>query len=194
MTPVSRFPTASVARSAGNRELLAEYRRGDRGAAERLVERTYPGVYASLLRLCGDRDRAADLTQETYRKAWQSLDRFQGRSKVATWLYRIAYTTFLNHARAGSQIVPLEPEDAQAIPDPGPAQDQLIESSSGAQAARAAVLALPEKLRYTVTARYWADVPIREIARDVGVTPMAIRKRLEKALRLLAATLQETEQ
>jgi hypothetical protein len=56
--------------SAAERRLLEELKRGSREAAERLVEATYARVYGSLVRLCGDPDQAADLTQETYRKAW----------------------------------------------------------------------------------------------------------------------------
>ncbi len=63
------------------RRLLAAIRGGDRTAAEELVERTYSSVYASLFRLCGDGDLAADLTQETYRKAWEALSGFDGRSQ-----------------------------------------------------------------------------------------------------------------
>src|ERR1700680_1981368 len=59
--------------------LLAAMAAGDREAAERLVERTYRGVYGLLRRLCGDSDLAADLTQETYRKAWSSLSGVPGR-------------------------------------------------------------------------------------------------------------------
>jgi hypothetical protein len=70
------------------RWLLEELKRGSREAAERLVEATYARVYGSLVRLTGDADQAADLTQETYRKAWQSLGGFREASQVSTWLYK----------------------------------------------------------------------------------------------------------
>ena len=60
------------------RKLLTAIRGGDRGAAEEIVERTYSAVFASLYRLCGDHDLAADLTQETYQKAWAALPNFDG--------------------------------------------------------------------------------------------------------------------
>ncbi|HEX6159235.1 MAG TPA: sigma-70 family RNA polymerase sigma factor, partial [Thermoanaerobaculia bacterium] len=109
MAEVASFPTQSTERDAvtessaspwgEERKLLAAVRAGDAAAAEELVERTYSAVYASLYRLCGDSDLAADLTQETYQKAWSALKGFDGRSQLFTWLYRIAYTTFLNHIR-----------------------------------------------------------------------------------------------
>src|SRR5262245_7282930 len=96
-------------------ELLADLRRGDRQAAEMLVDLTYPLVYRSLYRMCGDGDAASDLTQDTYARAWRALDQFDGRSRFSTWLYRIAYTTFLNHVRRPQRFVQLD--DATMPPD-----------------------------------------------------------------------------
>jgi len=194
MTRSSQMPVSRPARHRGDRELLAAYRRGDRSAAEQLVDRTYTAVFASLMRLCGDRQLAADLTQETYRKAWQSLATFKGCSKVSTWLYRIAYTTFLNHQRGSGRTVPLDEEVARAVVDPGPAMDECLDAAQSGEATRRAVLALPSKLRYVVTARFWGEVPVAEIARQEGVTPVAIRKRVKTALALLAEAFEETDQ
>jgi RNA polymerase sigma-70 factor (ECF subfamily) len=171
--------------------LLAALAAGDRGAAERLVERTYHGVFALLRRLSGDPDLAADLTQETYRKAWDALPGFDGRSRFSTWLFRIAYTTFLNHLRRPRRLVPLEEKHEAAVPDPAPAADEMVGRGMEGDRLRRAVLALPEDLRYTVTAIFWGDLPVKEIARQEGITTVGIRKRLKKALRLLALALEE---
>ena len=50
---------------------------------------------------------------------------------------------------------------------------------------------LPEDLRFTVAARFWGELPAVEIARQEGVTPVAIRKRLRRAYRLLETSLAE---
>src|SRR5436305_14461868 len=109
-TAVSTGPWSGEMRErpdgAGEGRLLAALAAGDRTAAEELVERTYRGVFSLLRRLCGDADLAADLTQETYRKAWAALPAFDGRSQFSTWLFRIAYTTFLNHLRRPRRLVP----------------------------------------------------------------------------------------
>jgi len=179
-------------RQRSNRELLAAYRRGDRQAAEMLVEATYPGVFASLCRPCGDRSLAADLTQETYRKAWQSLESFAGRSQVATWLFRIAYTTFLNHLRGSSRWQSLEEESAVVLVDLSPAPGDILAQGEEAAIVRGMVLRLSPKLRDVVVARYWGEVPVRDIARQESVTSVAIRKRLKKALSLISEQLEET--
>src|SRR6476661_9508344 len=171
--------------------LLSALAAGDRSAAERLVEQTYKGVYALLHRLCGDPDLAADLTQETYRKAWDALPGFDRRSQFSTWLFRIAYTTFLNHLRRPRRLVSLEEKHEAAVQDPAPAADEMVGRGMEGDRLRRAVLALPEELRYTVTAVFWGDLPVKEIARQEGITPVGIRKRLKKAFRLLALALEE---
>ena len=64
----------------GETRLVNAAKLGDRDAAEQLVETTYSAVYAALYRMChGDAELAADLTQDTYRKAWESLAGFDCR-------------------------------------------------------------------------------------------------------------------
>ena len=173
------------------RRLLAAIRGGDRSAAEELVERTYSAVYASLYRLCADRDLAADLTQETYRKAWEALDGFDGRSQFFTWLYRIAYTTFLNHIRRPRRMTSIDEPDAPEMPDVRPSADQLMAEEQEGERLRDAVLQLPEDLRFTVTAHFWGGLPVKEIARIENITTVAIRKRLHKAFSMLESALDE---
>lgn len=176
---------------AQERRLLAAVAAGDRTAAEQLVERTYRGVFSLQRRLCGDPDLAADLTQETYRKAWDALPGFDGRAQFSTWLFRIAYTTFLNHMRRPRRLVPLEEKHESSVPDPAPPADETVDRGAAGDRLRRAVLSLPEELRFTVTALFWGDLPVKEIARQEGVTPVAIRKRLKRALGMLALTLEE---
>ena len=173
------------------RRLLAAIRGGDRSAAEELVERTYSAVYASLYRLCGDGDLAADLTQETYRKAWEALDGFDGRSQFFTWLYRIAYTTFLNHIRRPRRITSMDEAGAPEMPDDRPSADQLLSDREESERLREAVMRLPEDLRFTVTAHFWGGLPVKEIARIENITTVAIRKRLHKAFTILESELEE---
>lgn len=173
------------------RRLLAAIRSGDRNAAEELVERTYSAVYASLYRLCGDGDLAADLTQETYRKAWEALDGFDGRSQFFTWLYRIAYTTFLNHIRRPRRITSLDDADAPEMRDDSPSADQLLSEREEGERLRAAVMNLSEDLRFTVTAHFWGGLAVKEIARIENITTVAVRKRLHKAFSILEASLDE---
>jgi len=199
---VAQFPAREAAREmstpaalwSDERKLLAAIRQGDTAAAEELVERTYSAVFASVYRLCGDRDLAADLTQETYQKAWSALPRFDGRSQLFTWLYRIAYTTFLNHVRRPRRMTSLDEPDAIDVRDQSPRVDDLLEDQEEAQHLRKAVMQLPEDLRFTVTAHFWGGLQVKEIAEIEGITTVAIRKRLHRAFSILETMLDEEVQ
>ncbi len=176
-------------------ELWPRVAEGDREAANELARATYRAVYASLFRLCGgDEDLAADLTQETYRKAWRSIGRFRGGSKFSTWLYRIAYNTFLNHIRRPKLMEPLTEERADALLDPGrTAQEETLHGAEGRRLRRA-ILDLPDELRFVVTARFWAELPLAEIAQLQGISTVGVRKRLKRAMGLLAVALEGESQ
>ncbi len=191
--PMAMTPTrGAMSEPRNEKQLLAELARGDRTAAEELAARSYRQVYASLFRLTGGReDLAADLTQDTYRRAWASLSSFRGGSKFATWLYRIAYNTFLNHIRRPSLARPLEDFEAGNLPDPEPGQEESMSRDEASARLRRAVLGLPEELRFTISARFWAELPVTEIADLEKVTGAAIRKRIKKAKGILKATLEE---
>jgi RNA polymerase sigma-70 factor (ECF subfamily) len=76
-------------------QFLEELRCGDAMAYERLVAEHSGDVYALLHRLTADVEEARDLTQETFLRAFQSIDRFRGDASLKTWIYRIA----INQAR-----------------------------------------------------------------------------------------------
>jgi len=76
-------------------QFLEKLRRGDAMAYERLVAEHSGDVYALLHRLTSDAEEARDLTQETFLRAFQSIDRFRGDASLKTWIYRIA----INQAR-----------------------------------------------------------------------------------------------
>jgi RNA polymerase sigma factor (sigma-70 family) len=207
MAKVASFPVAqaqpaerkNVTAGPWNEEqrLLVAIREGDRDAADELVDRTYSAVFASLYRMCGDSDLAADLTQETYQKAWAALKGFDGRSQLFTWLYRIAYTTFLNHVRRPRRMTSIEEQPALHLTDGSPAADDVLSDRQEAERLRAAVMTLSEDLRFTVTAHFWGGLPVKEIAQIEEITTVAIRKRLHKAFgileELLGATIDKEE-
>lgn len=179
---------------AGEAELSRRVAQGDLQAAEKLAEITYGKIYASLVRLTGgDRELAADLTQDTYRRAWVSLHTFRGGARFSTWLYRIAYNLFLNHVRKPNRLAPLDEEQSEAIADTAKLQDETLAGLATAGCLRRAVLDLPDDLRFAVTARYWAEQPVRWIAAEEGISAVGIRKRLLRAYARLAETLGEIE-
>lgn len=85
------------------RVLLTE----DRRAFEQLIRRHQGMVRAQLRRLLrGDDAKADDLAQETFLLAWRKLHQFRGEARFSTWLFRIAYSRFLQARRKSSAALP----------------------------------------------------------------------------------------
>ena len=95
-------PTASVAvdPAAGRAiDLLRRARDGDRGAYGQLVVLYQDRLFNAVLRLVGDRDEAAELTQEAFSKGLVALANFRGESGPYTWLFRIAVNLSISRLR-----------------------------------------------------------------------------------------------
>jgi RNA polymerase sigma-70 factor, ECF subfamily len=83
---------------AAERALVEKGQRGDRAAFNRLVERHQSGAYALALRMVGDAEAAADITQDAFFAAYRALATFKGGSFRA-WLYRIVSNGCFDHFR-----------------------------------------------------------------------------------------------
>lgn len=83
----------------GGRDLLKQAQHGDRAAYGRLVVLFQDRIYNAVLRMVGDRDEAAELTQEAFTRGLASLDSFRGEAGVYTWLFRIAMNLAISRLR-----------------------------------------------------------------------------------------------
>lgn len=187
------FSTEAPLPRPGDSDLLRALEAGDRSAGEELVRRSYPMIFKSLLRLCGgDKETASDLTQESYRRAWAALKSFDGRSHFSTWLYQIAYRSFLNHVRRPRKVIPFDEPVTRRLESESPDPEEAATSAEQEEQLRRAILKLPKALGETITARYWGEIPVRELALIGGISEVAVRKRIRKALALLRDHLEVT--
>ena len=84
--------------------LIEQYRKGDSAAMERLVLKYQNRIYNVILKICADPDDAAELTQETFVKVIENLNKFEGRSGFYTWTFRIAVNLTLNYCQRNSRL------------------------------------------------------------------------------------------
>jgi RNA polymerase sigma-70 factor (ECF subfamily) len=84
---------------SSDEELVRRARSGDREAFRELVERYQRKIASLALGMLRDREDALDVVQDTFTKAYQSLDRFKGDSGFYTWVYRIAMNLCIDHQR-----------------------------------------------------------------------------------------------
>ncbi|HEX6161194.1 MAG TPA: sigma-70 family RNA polymerase sigma factor, partial [Thermoanaerobaculia bacterium] len=95
------------------------------------------------------------------------------------------------HIRRPRRMTSLDEPDSIELPDETPPADELLADAEEAGRLRAAVMQLPEDLRFTVTAHFWGGLPVKEIAEIESITTVAIRKRLHKAFSILEELLGE---
>jgi RNA polymerase sigma-70 factor (ECF subfamily) len=79
--------------------IVRKIQSGDVDAFDSLIFKYRERVYSVIYNLTSNREDASDLTQETFIKAFQSINRFKGKSSFFTWLYRISLNTSLTHLR-----------------------------------------------------------------------------------------------
>ena len=89
---------------------------------------------------------------------------------------------------------PLTQERAERLLDPGKSSQENTLRSLEDERLRQAILALPDELRFAVTARFWAELPLAEIASQQGISTVGVRKRLKRAYGQLAAALEGDSQ
>lgn len=107
-------------------DVLGAIRAGDERAFAALVERYRRQLHVHCYRMIGAFDEAEDLVQETLLRAWRGRARFEGRSSVRTWLYRIATNTCLNALeRLPRRVLPQDvAAPVTANTDPSEARDE----------------------------------------------------------------------
>jgi len=79
--------------------IVQQVQAGDVAAFDQLILKYRERVYAMVYHMTANREDAADLTQDAFIKAFQSIQRFQGQASFFTWLYRIALNSALTHIR-----------------------------------------------------------------------------------------------
>jgi RNA polymerase sigma-70 factor (ECF subfamily) len=87
-----------------DRDLVRESRRGDKEAFRELVERHQRKIVSVAMGMVQNRDDALELTQETFVKAYENLEKFKGESSFYTWLYRIAVNLAIDSRRRGRRF------------------------------------------------------------------------------------------
>lgn len=97
--------------------LVAQAKAGNMESVERLILKYQDRVYNTILRLCGNKDDAAELTQDTFVRVIEGLKSFRAQSSFYTWLFRIAVNLTLNFCKKNARVSfqPLESEQDEEL-------------------------------------------------------------------------------
>jgi len=175
---------------AADEDLHAAALGGDRAAMETLLARHQPLIFTVCRRMLGRDADAADATQDTLIKVVTHLDRFDGRARFSTWVYRIASNTCLDELRrrqrrpaTGLPGVDLDGPEPGEVPK---ASAALVEDRADVDAALAAI---PEDFRIPVILRDLCDMDYAAIAEALDLPMGTVRSRISRGRAALAPLL-----
>ncbi len=169
---------------------LAALQAGDRAEFARFVEAYSGQVYRLALKMLQNPQDAEDILQETFIKAYKALPKFEGRSSLSTWLYRIATNESLMFLRKKHPILvsvdaPIENDEGEERPRqiidwcclP---ENELMSTEARANLDRS-VQQLPESLRAVFLLRDIEGLSTRETAEVLDISESAVKTRLSRA-------------
>jgi len=166
-----------------------------------LVDRYSKPIYNLIYRLLGDADEAADLTQETFIRAFRSFSKFRGEASVYTWLYRIAVNLCKNRFRHKDGAGRYEgPSLDEAGPGDGTSTladtvahhdtpDAVLQRKELRDRIEQAIGELPYDYRIVAVLRDLHGLSYQQIAEATGLSVDVVRTRLARAREMLRRKL-----
>lgn len=154
-----------------------------RDAFAKVVELYSEKLYWQIRRMVLSHDDANDLLQNTFLKAWTSIDLFRGDAKLATWLYKIALNeciTFLNHQRAMNNV---SIDDTDVFLLEQLKSDNYFDGDDLQFKLQEAILMLPEKQRTVFIMKYYDNMKYEQISEIVGTTVGALKASYHHAVK-----------
>jgi len=173
--------------------LVERARRGDINAFEALYRECQAGVYSFIRGQVGKADLAADLTQQTFIKAWESLPRLREAGAFLGWLHRIAANLVKDEVKSGHarlEVAASEmPDNPIMIRSSSPGPEATLADEELRAAVWAALGELSAEQRATVVMHHMEGMSVAEIAQAAGVRPGTVMSRLARAREALRKRL-----
>lgn len=175
--------------------LVARVQSGNIDGFEELVRRHSRRIFGTLAGLLGNTEDAHDATQEVFLKAFENINRFQGRSKFSTWLTSIAVNAGTDLLRQRKPSEPLEEGQADEGFRPRQVQkwaedpERLLAAAQMTELVREAVLRLPEKYRIAVLLRDINQFSTEEAAAALDLSVPALKARVLRGRLMLRESL-----
>jgi RNA polymerase sigma-70 factor (ECF subfamily) len=174
-------------------EIVAACRSGDRDAFRALYDVYKDRVYSiAVYFFHGDAVAASDVTQQVFLKLMMSMGQFRGDAEFSTWLYRLVVNTCMDAARRrkSDAVISKQPHLLETFAGPASQEDDYARAQM-ASSVRAAVSALPPKLRIAVLLRYFEDLSYEQMASALHCSMGTVASRLSRGHRMLAERLKE---
>jgi RNA polymerase sigma-70 factor (ECF subfamily) len=190
-------------RSLDDANLVRQCQRGEREAMSFLIVKYQDRVYGTILKICQNRDDAAELTQDTFVKVLENITTFRKESSFYTWLFRVAVNLTLNYCQRRFKLSPvsldaenerLEKDKAKlaaVLADPkGPDPAAAAQQKELAQLVVNAIGQLSQDFRVVLVLRDIEQMSYAEIAEVLQIEIGTVKSRLSRARTLLRELLE----
>ncbi len=139
-----------------------------------IVDQYSQPLYWKIRSIVLSHDDADDVLQNTFMKAWKNLPTFQGKSKISTWLFRIAINEALDFLRHQKSMI-----QTSSDAEPGIANrllaDEYFDGDRGQAVLQEAIATLPDVQRTVFTLRYYDELKYSEISKILGTSEGALK-------------------
>jgi RNA polymerase sigma-70 factor (ECF subfamily) len=170
------------------KELVAEAKAGNRKAFDELIKRYKDKMFALTYRMCGDREAALDLLQETFFTVFKEIRNFRGESSFSSWLYRIASNKTINFLRRKKLLSFLSLDETSKVVPSYEMKDSVEKTEFNTAAARA-IKSLPPKQMLVFNLRFYDELPFAEIATILARSESTVKTSYQKAIEKLREKL-----
>ncbi len=174
-------------------ELIEQTLQGNQAAYADLVKRHQRFVFTLAMRFTKTREDAEEVAQDSFIKAYRSLQNFQGQSKFSTWLYSIVYTTamtFLRKRKLDTSSIDDENNHLQIENQSGGFKNDLAENKSRSYYVNQAIEQLLPDDAMIITLFYKGEQSLEEIAVTLGIEPNNVKVKLFRARQRLKERLE----
>ncbi len=172
--------------------LVAGLKSGAPEAYEDLIERYAEMAYRVAYRILQDEDEAEDAMQEAFLTVYRRIDSFRGDSKFSTWFYRVVTNAALDllrsRQRRQGQDISWDQSEEEGAPLPDtvhPLPDELLERQETLEVLEQGLMSLSPKLRTAFVLFELEGLPMKEVAKVLGISESAAKVRVHRARLLL---------
>ena len=166
---------------------------GDSNAFAVLVDRYKDLVFTLALRMIKNREEAEEVSQDTFIKVFKNLNKFKGKSKFSTWIYRVAYNTCLDRIKKLKRefnVVTIDEFTENQVKPLDNALDQII-NDERKQDIQKCLQLLPSDDSFLLTLFYFEELSLEEISKVVGLTANNVKVKLFRSRKKLTTILRE---
>jgi len=172
---------------------------GDQDAYEELVRRYQPGLFKMIYQMIKNREETEDLVQETFIKAFKSLESYNNKYAFSTWLYKIAYNHSIDAIRKKKLRVfsidrPIKVKDGDVMPqicDDSSSPERELMYREKKKIIHNYISLLPERYRRVIVLRHQEEYSYEEISKMLNIPIGTVKARIFRAREIIKKRLKE---